>query len=333
MKASRPSQPKASRPSQPKVSSRLRPPRASRAKPAEGEQAKPAEGEQAKPAEGEQQTQTAEGEQAKPAEGEQAKPADGEQAKPAEGAKPYQPDYAKLLKDSVDEIKRENRDVIDRLVKAGTGEKPKQQTVESVAAKVLEGLSADEIKQTLQKVRDADPETADAMEGLVGKMTGAVSSLAKDVDTLRVGRTADAAQAQVSARETTIEAKHPGFRELVGSADGKTGPKAEFTAWFNKQPAYMKDVAKNTDDPEVFSSILDKYKTETAEAGKSGNGEAKQQQQQAGPSEAEKAKNQAQLRAASPPNTRESPARAAPGKRSLSDDEEWMQGWNAGEKD
>ena len=247
----------------------------------------------------------------------------------AAGGKGYQPDYAKLLKDTAEEIKSDNREAISRLTaKKPRTPKPDDQpdltkTAEDIS-KALEGLSDEQVKSTLQKVRDTDPETADAIEGLVSKVTGTVGSLAKAVDTLRLGREADNARTQeatkaaaVSQVEMAIAAKHPNFREIVGSADGKVPPTAEFTKWFKEQPAYVQETARNTEDPNVFASVLDKYVTDTKPPEKGGE-----------KTEAEKAIEEAQRAGAQQPGTKAHTERKATGVKALSDEDEFMKGYN-----
>ena len=274
-------------------------------------------------------------------------------AEKAEADKTYRPDYAKLLQDTADEIKRDNREAISRLTKKTetkkTDDPPDLETTTAEVAKALEGLSDDQIKQTLQKVRDTDPETADAVEGLISKVTGTVGSLAKAVDTMRVTRAADQAKAQEDAKvsavaqvETTIAAKHPDFRAIVGTFDGKIPPSAEFTAWFNKQPAYLQETARNTDDPNVFVSILDKYaadsKPEQTDAEKEAAEKAETDRlaaEKAGgeQTDAEKAIEEARRAGARQPGTKARAERTAKNQKGLSDDDEWMKGYNDPEFD
>ena len=255
--------------------------------------------------------------------------ADRVAAEKAEASKAYQPDYAKLLKDTAEEIKRDNREALSRLTakKPGTTKTDDDgdltRTAENIS-KSLEGLSDDQVKSTLQKVRDTDPETADAIEGLFSKVTGTVGSLAKAVDTLRVAREVDNARtveatkaAEVSQVEMAITAKHPNFRTLVGSADGKVPGTAEFAKWFNEQPAYLQDTAKNTNDPAVFVSVLDKYVTDTKPPEK---GDEK--------TDAEKAIAEAQRAGAQQPGTKAHTERKVTGVKALSDEDEFMKGYN-----
>ena len=268
-------------------------------------------------------------------------------AEQAEADKTYRPDYAKLLKDTADEIKRDNREAISRITKKQETREPDEPNLETTSvavAKALEGLSDDQIKQTLQKVRDTDPETADAVEGLFSKVTGTVGSLAKAVDTMRVTREADQAKIQEDAKssavaqvETTIAATHPDFRTIVGSFDGKIPPSAEFTAWFNKQPAYLQDTARHTDDPKVFVSILDKYVVDTkpeqtaeekAAAEKAESDRVAAEQAGGEQTDAEKAIEEARRAGARQPGTKARADRTAKGQTDLSEDDEWMKGYN-----
>ena len=259
----------------------------------------------------------------------------------------YRPDYAKLLKDTADEIKRDNREAISRITKKKETKDPDDPTLETASAEVskaLEGLSDDQIKQTLQKVRDTDPETADAIEGLFSKVTGTVGSLAKAVDTIRVTREADQAKVQEDAKasavaqvETTIAATHPDFRAIVGSFDGKIPPSAAFTAWFNTQPAYLQETARNTNDPNVFVSILDKYVVDTkaeptaeekAAAEKAEADRVAAEQAGGEQTDAEKAIEEARRAGARQPGTKARAERTAKSQKGLSEDDEWMKGYN-----
>ena len=270
----------------------------------------------------------------------------------AESEKPYRPDYAKLLQETADEIKRDNRDAISRITKkqeTRTPDEPNLETTSVAVAKALEGLSDDQIKQTLQKVRDTDPETADAVEGLFSKVTGTVGSLAKAVDTMRVTRESDQAKAEEDAKvaataqvETTIAAKHPDFRAIVGSFDGKTPPSAEFTEWFNKQPGYLQETARTTADPNVFVSILDKYSAdskpeqtaeEKAAAEKAESDRVAAAQAAGEQTDAEKAIEEARRAGARQPRTKAHAERKAKGQEGLSDDDEWMKGYEDPEFD
>ena len=269
-------------------------------------------------------------------------------AEKAEAEQTYRPDYAKLLKDTADEIKRDNREAISRLTKKPEIKKPDDPDIETTSAavaKALEGLSDDQIKQTLQKVRDTDPETADAVEGLFSKVTGTVGSLAKAVDTMRVTREADQAKAQEDAKasavaqvETTIAATHPEFRTIVGSFDGKIPPSAEFTKWFNTQPAYLQETARSTDDPNVFVSILDKYVVDTkaeptAEAEKAESDRVAAEKAGGEQTDAEKAIEDARRAGARQPENKARAERTAKGQKGLNEDDEWMKGYNDPEFD
>ena len=251
--------------------------------------------------------------------------------------KAYQPDYAKLLKDTAAEITRDNREVLSRITKKTETTPPVKTDPAQTAAEVtkaLEGISDDQIKQTLQKVRDTDPETADAIEGLFSKVTGTVGSLAKAVDTMRVSRDADQAKAEEDAKassvaqvETTIAAKHPDFRTIVGSFDGTVAPSAEFMKWFGEQPAYLQETARNTDSPDVFVSVLDKFVTDTkpeqTEAEKAADERAAAEK-----AAAEKAVEEARRAGARQPGTKAHAERKATDKSALNDDDEWMKGYN-----
>ena len=273
-------------------------------------------------------------------------------AEQAEAGKSYRPDYAKLLQDTVDEIKRDNREAISRITKKQETKEPDEpapETASAAVAKALEGLSDDQIKQTLQKVRDTDPETADAVEGLFSKVTGTVGSLAKAVDTMRVTRESDQAKIQEDAKasavanvETTIAATHPDFRTIVGSFDGKIPPSAAFTAWFNTQPAYLQETARNTDDPNVFVSILDKYVVDTkaeptaeekAAAEKAEADRVAAEKAGGEQTDAEKAIEEARRAGARQPGTKTRAERTAKSQKGLSEDDEWMKGYNDPEFD
>ena len=273
-------------------------------------------------------------------------------AEKAAGEQTYRPDYAKLLKDTADEIKRDNREAISRITKKQETLEPDEPNLETTSvevAKALEGLSDDQIKQTLQKVRDTDPETADAVEALFSKVTGTVGSLAKSVDTMRVTREADQAKIQEDAKvsavaqvETTIAATHPDFRTIVGTFDGKSPPSAEFTAWFNKQPAYLQETARNTDDPNVFVSILDKYVVDTkaeptaeekAAAEKAEVDRVAAEKAAGEQTDAEKAIEEARRAGARQPGTKARAERKAKNQSGLNDDDEWMKGYNDPEFD
>ena len=270
------------------------------------------------------------------------------EAEKAAAEKTYKPDYAKLLKDTADEIKRDNREAISRITKKTETAKPAAPDLTKTTAEVtkaLEGLSDDQIKQTLQKVRDTDPETADAIEGLFNKVTGTVGSLAKAVDTMRVARDSDQAKAVEDAKasaisqvEITIAAKHPDFRATVGSFDGKVPPSAEFAKWFDSQPAYLQETARGTDDPNVFVSILDKYvadtKPEQTEAEKAAAEKAAAEKAADGEqTEAEKAIEEARRAGARQPGTKARAERKATNKGTLNEDEEWLKGYNDKEFD
>ena len=285
----------------------------------------------------------------KAAAGEQTDAEKAEAEKAAAAEQTYQPDYAKLFKDTADEIKRDTHEAISRITtkKPEIVEPAKPDLTKTAAeiGKALEGLSNDQVKQTLQKVRDTDPETADALEGLFGKVTGTVGSLAKAVETLRVNHESDQAKAKevaqataVSQVETTIAAKHPTFREIVGSFDGKVKPSDEFTKWFNDQPAYLQETARATDDPNVFVSILDKFVSDTlpaqtdaekAEAEKIATEKAAAGEQ----TDAEKAIEEARRAGARQPVTKTHIERKATGTKALSEDDEWMKGYNDPEFD
>ena len=274
--------------------------------------------------------------------------ADRVAAEKAEADKAYKPDYAKLLKDTADEIKRDNREAISRITTKTEVKEPDPPELSKTAVEVtkaLEGLSGDQIKQTLQKVRDTDPETADAIEGLFSKVTGTVGTLAKAVDTMRVTRDADQAKAKEDAKasdvakvETTIAAKHPNFRTIVGTFDGKVPPSDEFTKWFNKQPAYLQETARNTDDPNVFTSVLDKYVDDTkpeqtedekAAAEKAAADKVAAEKDASGDqTDDEKAIDEARRAGASQPKTKPHTERKATNEKSLNEDEEWMKGYN-----
>ena len=270
-------------------------------------------------------------------------------AEKADAEKAYQPDYAKLLQETADEIKRDNREAISRITKpkeTKQDDEPAPETASAEVAKALEGLSDDQIKQTLQKVRDTDPETADAVEGLIHKVTGTVGSLAKAVDTIRVTRAADQAEAEENAKasavalvNTAIEAKHPTFRTIVGSFDGKVPPSAEFTTWFGAQPAYLQETARNTDDPNVFVSILDKYVADTKPAAEQTDAEkaaaekaeterVAAEKADAEKDESEKAIEEARRAGASQPGSKAHAERKATKKSDLDADDEWMKGYN-----
>ena len=270
-------------------------------------------------------------------------------AEKAEAEKAYKPDYAKLLKDTADEIKRDTHDAISRITTKKTEiaepVKPDLSQTAAEVTKALEGLSDDQIKQTLQKVRDTDPETADAIEGLFSKVTGTVGTLAKAVDTMRVTRESDQAKAEEDAKasavakvETTIAAKHPKFREIVGTFDGKVPPSAEFTKWFNDQPAYLQDTARHTDDPNVFASVLDKFVADTkpgetdAEKAAAEKAEADrvaaEKDTSGDQTDDEKAIDEARRAGASQPKTKAHTERKAKNEKTLNEDEEWLQGYN-----
>ena len=285
----------------------------------------------------------AEKSEAEKAEAEKVAAEKAEAEKVAAG-KAYQPDYSKLLKDTADEIKRDNREAISRLTAKPETKKSDDLDLTKTATdvtKALEGLSDDEIKKTMQKVRDTDPETADAIEGLFGKVTGTVGSLAKAVDSLRVTHEADQAKAAkndeasaVAQVETTIAAKHPNFRDIVGSADGKVPPTAEFTKWFNEMPAYLQETARKTDDPNVFVSILDKFVADTkpdqtdAEKAAAEKADAEKVAAAGEQTDAEKAIEDARRAGARQPGTKPHAERQATNKNTLNEDDEWMKGYN-----
>ena len=261
----------------------------------------------------------------------------------------YIPDYAKVLKDTAEEIKRDNRETLDRLTQKTEPKKADEPSLVSTAAdvtKALEGLSDDQIKQTLQKVRDTDPETADAIEGLFSKVTGTVGSLAKQVDTMRVTRESDQAKAEDAAKsaavdqvDTTIAAKHPNFRNIVGTFDGKVPPSAEFSKWFNEQPAYLQETARRTDDPNVFVSVLDKYVADTKpgqtdeEKAAAEKVAAEKAAASAEQTDAEKAIDEARRAGARQPGIKTGAERKGTTKNTLNDDDEWMKGYNDPEFD
>ena len=120
----------------------------------------------------------------------------------------------------------------------------------------------------------------------------------------------------------------------MGSADGKVPPTAEFAKWFNEMPAYLQETARNTDDPNVFVSILDKFVSDTlpeqtdAEKAAAEKAEAEKVAAAAEQTDADKAIEDARRAGARQPGTKPHAERQATSKNTLNEDDEWMKGYN-----
>ena len=175
----------------------------------------------------------------------------------------------------------------------------------------LSGFKGDALKAKLAKVREADPDTADALESIVAGLAGQVETVQTALDTQRVSGEQRDAKAAQNADIALVAVRHPGWVE--------TSQTNEFRAWLGAQPKFLQRTAVETDDPEDLIEVFDQYAASIAPktANNGGNG--------AGGGEDDAAR-RARLEAAGRPEPRRK-ATNGTGKVVTTPEEEFAAGW------
>ena len=234
-----------------------------------------------------------------------------EPVKPAAEAPDYRPSYDDVIR-GVEEVKKATvREVRDLLKPA---DQPPARPAPTVVAKRvdLSGFKGAHLKEHLKKVREVDPDTADALEGLVNPLVGGLESAYTEIDGIRVSTTKQATDDATATAVATIEGKHPGWQETV--------KKPEFIAWLDAQPSFVQRTARETDNPTEFVEVMDTYAGANPPAAPA----------PAEP-EPEDARAKARREAAVQPSTRTRVEKPPAGV--LSEDEEFARGWEEAGKD
>ena len=181
----------------------------------------------------------------------------------------------------------------------------------------LSALKGDKLKARMKKIRESDPETADAFEDIIGGVVGAVDAQQQQLEGDRVTREATRAQTDASSRISQVEAKHPGWQVTAKSP--------AFEAWFGNQPQYLQRIAKETDDPGEMIEIMDKFAEDTkppaADGGTPPDDDA-----------AARAAAAAERKALIEPTPKGKPSRQDP-KGAIGDSEAYFNGWTAADKE
>ena len=228
----------------------------------------------------------------------------------------YTPGYKDVL-DKMAEHRKETKEDIDRLTSLKGKPSRKKRAPESHLP-----LNSEKYKAKLEKIRETDPDVADAVGEIVEDLTGHINARDEELNSLRMRGKKQDAQSEISTernkRLQTIEEKHPGFMETA-----KTG---EFQDWLGKNP-FAKKILEGTESPADIIEIFDTYKAYTPpETEEEEEKKEKDEEQQEAESQ-EAAKKKARKEAAKTVHPKNK-AKKAPAAKILSEDEEYDAGWN-----